>query len=112
MEDHVFNNNDTSMRGLLKQYIVNNTFKSVNQSEWKRDFEIFVDANYDWGNATYIKEKMKWNTWVMNPGVPVDNIDFMTPEVIEALNLADGYISKNGKGSPSNATKFLEWENN
>jgi hypothetical protein len=62
----------------LKQYIEKYSIKSVNFTHFKEEFLLFVEENYDWANATIIRESMKWRTWVENPGLPVDNLTFVT----------------------------------
>ena len=104
--------NDTMMQRLLKQYIEKYSQQSVVYTQYKNEFESFVDANYDTTNATTMKEMKKWDTWVKEPGIPVDKLDFVTTNLTESQNLANEYIYLNGTASPEKGQEYLSWDSN
>ena len=110
MENDILQSAD-NMQKLLKQYIEKYSQQSVVYENFKSEFEAFVDANYP-DNSTTVKELMKWDTWVKVPGIPVDKLDFVTPNLTESQDLANEYIKLNGSGSPEKADDYKSWDSN
>lgn len=50
---------------------------------------------------------MDWEEWVKGPGLAPVPLDFTTPELFEAQNLANEYIEVGG--TPENYTEFNTW---
>jgi len=98
-----------NMQKLLRQYITKFSLTSVNYMDFKGEFEAFVDATYEAAEATTIKGKMDWETWVKSPGLAPVFLDFTTPALNESSDLADQYITLAGASSPSNFEDFKGW---
>lgn len=56
---------------------------------------------------------MDWDAWVMAPGLPPVELDFMTPNITVAQKLADEYIAMPEQGkSPNNSQDYKTWYSN
>ena len=59
---------------------------------FRREFEEFVRIT----NNTSALGKVNWQQWIEEPGMAPVELDFMTPAILNAQNLADDYVSMNG----------------
>lgn len=55
-------------------------------------FEDYLVENYEDDEAERIMHQVDWEAWVMAPGLPPVQLDFMTPNITKAQELADDYI--------------------
>ena len=110
METQVFNDS-TAMNELITQHINNNSQKSVVYTQFKDEFETYVNGKYDAAVATAMIAKMNWTSWVLTPGIPEITLNFTTAGLVESQNLADAYVSGNGT-TPANASDYNSWESN
>ena len=59
-----------------------------------------------------ILKAVDWDTWVYEPTLAPEPLNFNTPNSDQATQLALGYIALNGTGSPENYTAYLGYYSN
>jgi len=68
---------------LIQTHINKYAGKSINYTAFVNVFNDYTDTNLP-DNATFIKSKMDWDTWVHSPGTPYSHgimLDFTTPDL-------------------------------
>lgn len=53
--------------------------------------------------------KVDFEKWIREPGLPPVELDFKTPELLEAQQVALDYIKLGGASSPANYTDYNNW---
>ena len=93
---------------ILKTYISKNTMESVIWKTFMREFEEYIRVH----NISEAIGKVNWQQWIQQPGLAPVQLDFMTPEILNARNLADDYVSMQGDSSPQNFSDFHQLHTN
>jgi len=98
---------------MLNEYIHENAYTSIKWPVFRAKVESYIDKTWTNTNeARMLKQKIDWMTWVYGPGLPPFIADFTTPELTEAVNLANAYVDDGGNSSPANFTDFKTWDSN
>ena len=101
------------MQLMLNEYISENAYMSIKWPVFRAKVESYIDKTWtDMSEARMLKQKIDWMTWVYGPGLPPYQADFTTPELTEAVQLANEYTNMGGNSSPANFTDFNKWDSN
>jgi hypothetical protein len=80
---------EDNMQTLLREWIDEKKQTSVNYKMFGQKFRDFISKAFDAEKAKEIDEKMQYEAWVLQPGLPPVHLDFTTKELNESSALAD-----------------------
>ena len=106
---------EDAFNDFLRYYIRTNSLTSVTTIKLRANWEYFVatmipDKSSD--DINRILKAVDWDTWVYEPTLAPEPLNFNTPNSDQATQLALGYIALNGTGSPENYTAYLGYYSN
>lgn len=98
---------------MIQQYILKYSLKSVTWEDFQQSWTEYTSSKYNATYAASIQGSVDWDKWVFQGGANPqgqDVMSFATAQGTEFENLADAYISLNGKSHPSNYADYLNVE--
>ena len=111
IEQEVLGYNHTQF--MLNEYINENAYTSIKWPVFRAKVESYIDKTWTHeSEARRLKDKIDWMTWIYGPGLAPYEANFTTPELVEAVSLANGYVDLGGNGSPANFSDFNSWDSN
>lgn len=101
------------MQLMLNEYVAENRYKSIKWPVFRAKVENYIDTHWtDKNEARMLKSKIDWMSWVYGPGLPPYTANFTTPELVEAVNLANAYVAAAGASSPANFSDYNKFDSN
>ena len=99
-------------QSFLRSYVERFAMQSPVYEELAEYFNTFISANLE--NASYIFDKVDWNEWILQPGLPpIDMSDYFKNKVLgDAYKLAQDFIDGQGSILPNNSQIFQSFDMN
>jgi leukotriene-A4 hydrolase len=87
------------MLALLREYIKENQYTSVDEQKFIKKFNNYVYWNFKRSEKKEILAQVDFETWIHGPGLPPITVDLETDEYNMAIALAQGFLD--GKVDPA-----------
>lgn len=98
-----------NMEKFLYSYFEKFKYQSIVYQQWWGHFQDFLYSTFSAQQVKDINSKIDLDTWIYKPGpIPV-KLDFYTPEIGEARQLAQDYIKLGGDKSPKGFEKYYDY---
>ena len=98
---------------MLNEYINENAYTSIKWTVFREKVNSYIERVWtERSEARRLIEKIDWMTWIYGPGLPPYTANFTTPELVEAISLANAYVDLGGNGSPANFSDYKTWDSN
>ena len=102
-----------TFKDFIAYYIDKEAYKSINTDEMIASWNFFVENMIPGLSAEQVNQvlsAMDWTAWIDEPGLPPVELNFTTPESIQAESLAIQYIDLRGEASPDGYREYHSWE--
>lgn len=100
---------EDNFQGFMRAYITKFRRESILADQMIDFFNSYTMETLGAQNGKNVLDKVDWNAWVNQTGMPPQPIKFTSPKIQEATEMADAYIALGGKGSPDNWADFKEY---
>jgi len=100
---------DEQFQDFLQYYIYQNFEKSITTVELRRNWETWVQDNYEKEEVNPILANINWSKWMYEGGFSPKPLDFSNDLSNEAKQLALDFIALNGAGAPPNYEDYNTW---
>ena len=96
---------------IMQRYIKKYRYKSVDHTAFKEVLEEFIKEKYEENEANEIIEKIEWDKWLYEKGIPKYNNEFVSEYLKDAEKLAEDFLNEK-EDNDTVYKKFKEWHTN